>query len=81
MLTLIFTFIFYLLTKVDDWVGVSSQSWLGPLLFVRLKESCPVLFVLWVFSFVLISIYCFIEVREKLNFWFIGKKNLIFKIL
>ena len=58
-----FTYVFYLLTKVDDWVGFTSQSWLGPLLLGRLEESCQIVFELWVFSFVLISIYCFIEVR------------------
>ena len=38
VLDLIFTFIFCHLTKVDYWVGFSSQSWLGPLLLGRLDE-------------------------------------------
>ena len=30
-------FIFCLLTKVDDWVGFSSQPWSGQLLLVRVE--------------------------------------------
>ena len=64
-----------MLTKVDDWVEFSSQSWIVPLLLGRLEESCPVFFVLWVLAFVFISTYCFIEVKEKLIPVLLGKKD------
>ena len=67
VLDLIFTFIFCLLTKVDDWVGFSSQSWLGLLFLGRLEESCPVVFVHWVVPFAILSIYFFM--KKKVNFY------------
>ena len=61
--TLNLDLIFHLFTKVDDLVGFSSQSWLSPLLFGRLEESCPLFFVVC---------HCLLR---KLFFCFIGKKE------
>ena len=75
VLDLIFTFIFCLLTKVDNWVGFSSQSLLGPLFLGSLEESCPVVFVHWVVPFAILSIYFFIEVGEKTEFCLFFEKK------
>ena len=87
--TLILELIFPLFTKVDDWVGFSSQSWLSPVLFGRLEESCPLFFVHWVFLdrtyldllFIEKSIFLFYWQKKKIfsNFVKVKEKNIHFK--
>ena len=67
--TLNLDLIFHLFTKVDDLVGFSSQSWLSPLLFGRLEESCPLFFVV-------LSLFI-----EKIIFLFYWEKRVVFIIL
>ena len=75
------SFIFHVLTKIYDRVELSCQLQVGPLLLSRLVKVGSMILVLWLVSFVYFSIYFFFEVRKKLNFVFIEKKNKLYYIV
>ena len=74
------SFIFHVVSRMYDKVELSSQSQVGPLLFSRLVKAGPVIFMLWLVSFVFFLIYHFIEVKKKQSFCFYWKKTNFIKL-